>query len=78
MVRQTKVTQLEPLPESEEDLFIREAIKAVITEELDVEANSTNGETFMEAQEAIIKEQGPKLQLDEPELEKHLEDIILQ
>jgi len=78
VVRQTKVTQPEPLPKSEEDLFIREAIKAVITKELDVEANSTNGETFMEAQEAIIKEQGPKLQLDEPELEKHLEDIILQ
>jgi len=31
----------------------------VITEELDVEANPANSETFMEAHEAILKQQNP-------------------
>jgi hypothetical protein len=30
----------------------------------------------MEAREAVIKQQNPVLHLDEPEPEKHLEDII--
>ena len=69
---------MEPEPLSEEDLIVQEAIKAVITESLDVEANPANGETFMEARKAITKQQNPKLHLDEPEHEKHLEDIISQ
>ncbi len=76
VVKQTEIT--EPLPTLEEDLIIREAIKAVITEELDVEANPTNGETFMEACKAITKQQNPKLHLDEPEPVKSLEEIIPQ
>ncbi len=50
----------------------------VITKELNMEANPTNSETFMEAHEAVIKKHGSKLQLDEPESEKHLKDIIPQ
>src|SRR6266851_6018925 len=46
VVRQTEVMELEPL--SKEDLIVQEAIKVVITEELDVEANPANSETFME------------------------------
>ena len=43
--------------QTEEDLIINEAIKVVITKELDAEANLTNGETFMEAHKAVTKEQ---------------------
>ena len=69
---------MEPEPLSEEDLIVQEAIESVITEELDAEANPANGKTFMEAREAITKQQSSMLHLDEPEPEKHLEDIILQ
>ncbi len=74
VVRQTEVMEPEPL--SEEDLIVQEAIEAVITKELDAEANLANSETFMEAREAITKQQSPKLHLDESKPEKHLEDII--
>ncbi len=63
VVRQTEVMEPEPL--SEEDLIVQEAIEAVITKELDAEANLANSETFMEAREAITKQQSPKLHLDE-------------
>src|SRR5216683_182883 len=76
VVRQPEVTEPEPL--SEEDLIVQEAIEVVITESLDVEANPANGETFIEAREAVIKEQNPKLHLDEPEPEKPLKEIIPQ
>src|SRR5712671_2174676 len=51
VVKQTEVLE----PPSEEDLIIQEAIKVVITEELDVEASPANGETFMEAHEPVTK-----------------------
>jgi hypothetical protein len=63
---------------TEEDLIINEAIKVVIIENLDAEANPANSGTFIEAREAIIKQQNPVLHLDEPEPEKCLEDIILK
>ncbi len=59
VVRQTEVTELEPLPTSEEDLIIQEAIEVVITKELNAEANLANGETFMEAHKAITKTTEP-------------------
>src|SRR5216683_2104006 len=76
VMKQTEV--IEPQPILEEDLIIREAIKAVITEELNAEANPANSETFMEARKAITKQQNPKLHLDNPEPVKSLEEIILQ
>ncbi len=78
VVKQTEIADTPENEQTEEDLIINEAIKAVITEELDVEANPTNGETFMEAHEAITKQQNPKLHLDEPELVKSLKEIIPQ
>ncbi len=69
---------MEPLPTLEEDLIIQEAIEAVITKELNVKANPTNGETFMEAHEAVTKQQNPKLHLDDPKPVKSLEEIIPQ
>jgi len=78
VVRQTEIADTPENEQTEEDLIITEAIKAVITEELDVEANPTNGETFMEAREAVMKQQNPKLHLDEPEPVKSLQEIIPQ
>jgi len=74
VTRQTEV--MEPLPTTEEDLIIREAIEAVITKELNAEAKPANGETFMEACKAITKQQNPKLHLDDPKPVKSLEEII--
>jgi hypothetical protein len=53
VARKTEVT--EPKPPLEEDLIISEAIKVVITKELNAETNSANGKTFIEAREAIMK-----------------------
>ncbi len=74
VIRQTKVTESQPI--TEEDLITREAIEAVITKELNAEANPANSETFMEAHEAITKQQNPKLHLDDPKLVKSLKEII--
>jgi len=74
VIKQTEVTE----PLSEEDLIVQEAIKTVITKELNAEANPANGETFMKAHKAVTKQQNPKLHLDDPEPVKSLEEIILQ
>ncbi len=75
IARQTEVMEPEPLPTSEEDLIVQEAIEAVITEKLDAEANPANGKTFIEAHEAFTKQQNPKLHLDDPKPVKSLETI---
>ena len=78
VVRHTEIADTLKNEQTEEDLIITEAIEAVITEKLDVEANPTNGETFMEAREAVTKQQNPKLHLDKPEPVKSLQEIIPQ
>jgi hypothetical protein len=78
VVRQIEVTEPEPLPTSEEDLIINEATEVVITEELNAEANPPSSETFIDAREAVTKQQNSWLQLDEPILEKCLEDTVPQ
>ncbi len=50
VVREAEVVE----PTTEEDLIIQEAIKAVITKKLDVEAYPTNSETFMEAHDVMF------------------------
>ncbi len=72
VIKQTEVME----PTIEEDLIIQEAIKVVITEELNAEAYPTNSETFMEACKATIKQQNPKLHLDNPEPVTSLKEII--
>src|SRR6266851_1725181 len=74
VVRETEVVETP----TEEDFIIQEAIEMVITKELNAEANLANGETFMEACEAITKQQNPKLHLDNPEPVKSLKEIIPQ
>ncbi len=71
-MKQMEIANTPENEQTEEDLAINEAIEAVITEELDAEAYPTNGETFMEAHEAIMKQQNPKLHLDKPEPVKTL------
>jgi hypothetical protein len=62
--------------QNEEDL-INEAIEVVITEELDAEANSVNGEIFMEAKEAVTQGPAPpELVLNLPKPEKTIKDYI--
>src|SRR5216683_6522332 len=78
IVKQTEIANTPENEQTEEDLIINEAIEVVITEELDVEANPTNGKTFMEAHEAVTKQQNPKLHLDEPKPVKPLKEIIPQ
>jgi hypothetical protein len=61
---------------NEEDL-INEAIEAVITKELDAEANSVNSEIFMEAKEAVMQGPAPsKLILNLLKPEKTIKDYI--
>jgi len=51
---ETKIANTCNNGQNEEDL-IKEAIKTVIIESLNVEANSVNGETVMEAKEAVTE-----------------------
>src|SRR6266853_2205274 len=76
VIRHTEIAETPNNEQTEEDLIINEAIKVVIAEELDAEANSANSETFMEACEAVTKQQNPALHLDDPEPVKSLEEII--
>jgi hypothetical protein len=62
--------------QTEEDLIVREAIKAVIIEMLDAEANSSYGETTMEAKRSVMNELSPVLRLDKPESEKSLRNYV--
>src|SRR6266851_9148527 len=78
VVRQMEIADTPENEQTEEDLIISEAIKTVITEELNAEAYPTNGETFMEARKAVTEQQNPKLHLDEPEPVKPLQEIIPQ
>jgi hypothetical protein len=72
----TEIAETPNNGQNEEDL-INEAIEVVITEELDAEANSVNGEIFMEAKEAVIQGPAPpKLVLDLPKPEKTIKDYI--
>ncbi len=78
VVKQMEIADTPKNEQTEEDLIIGEAIKVVITEELDAEAYPTNSETFMEAHEAVTKKQDSKLHLDEPVPVKTLQEIIPQ
>jgi hypothetical protein len=62
--------------QTEEDLIVHKAIKAVIIETLDAEANSSYRETTMEAKRSVMNELSPVLWLDEPEPEKLLKDYV--
>ena len=76
MVRKTttEIANTHNNGQNEEDL-VKEAIETVIIESLDVKANSVNGETVMEAKEAVIE--GPQKPLTlTPKLEKQLKDYI--
>jgi hypothetical protein len=59
-----------------EDLIVYEAIEAVIIETLNVEANSSYGETIIEAKRSVMNELSPVQRLDEPEPEKSLENYV--
>ena len=43
-----------------------------------VEANTSYGETVMEARKTVVKELSPLLQLNEPDPEKSLKDYVLE
>jgi hypothetical protein len=60
----------------EEDLIVHEAIEVVIIEMLNMEANSSYGETFIEAKGSVMNELSPVLWLDEPEPEESLKNYV--
>jgi hypothetical protein len=62
--------------QTEEDLIVHEAIEAVIIETLDAEANSSYGETMMEAKRSVMNKLSPVLRLDEPEPKKSLKNYV--
>jgi hypothetical protein len=62
--------------QTEEDLIIHEAIEVVIMETLDAEANSSYGETIMEAKKSVMSKLSPVLPLDEPEPEELLKNYV--
>jgi hypothetical protein len=64
--------------QTEEDLIVHEAIEAVIIKTLSVEANSSYGETVMEAKRSVMNELSPVPQLDEPEPEESLKNYVLE
>jgi hypothetical protein len=75
-VVQSTEPEVTPRPETtlEEDLVTNEAIEEYIMENLDAEANPTNGDISMEAREAIVQKLELQINLDPPE--KSLSEII--
>jgi hypothetical protein len=69
----TEIVKTPKNGQSEEDLFINEAIKTVIKETLDVEVNLSYGETVIEAKRSVIN----KLSLD-PQLNEHEPEELLK
>jgi len=61
--------------QQEEDLLVESAMHEEASQQA-AEANSSYGETFMEARKAVIKQQNPLLWLDEPKPEKLLKDYV--
>jgi hypothetical protein len=64
--------------QTEEDLIVHKAIKVVIIETLDAEANSSYGETVIEAKRSVMNELSPVLRLDKPESEESLKNYVLE
>jgi len=60
---------------NEEDLLLESAMHEEASQQA-VEANTSYGETVMEARKAVINELSPLLQLDEPDPEKSLKDYV--
>jgi hypothetical protein len=67
-----EIVQTSKNGQTEEDLIVHEAIETVIMEMLDAEANSSYGETVIEAKRSVMNELSPVLWLDEPEPEELL------
>jgi hypothetical protein len=60
----------------EEDLIIHEAIKEVIKETLDAEANPSYGKTVMEAKKSVLNKLSLDLWLNEPKPEELLRNYV--
>jgi hypothetical protein len=61
--------------QQEEDLLVESAMREEASQQA-VEANTSYGETVIEARKAIINELSPLLWLDEPDPEKLLKDYV--
>ena len=59
-----------------EDLITNKAIKVVIKETLNAEANPSYGETVMEAKKLVMNKLSLRLWLDEPEPKELLKDYV--
>ena len=62
--------------QTEEDLIIYEAIKTVIKETLDAEANPSYGETVIEAKRLVMNELSLVLWLDKPKPKELLKNYV--
>jgi hypothetical protein len=62
--------------QTEEDLVVHEAIEVVIIETLNAEANSSYGETVIEAKRSVMNELSPVLRLNEPETKELLRNYV--
>jgi len=60
---------------NKEDLLVESAMRKEASQQA-AEANTSYGETVMEARKTVVNEQSPVLQLDEPDLEKTLKDYV--
>ena len=60
---------------NEEDLLLESTMCEEASQQA-VEANTSYGETVMEARKTIVKQLNPLLRLDEPNLEKSLKDYV--
>jgi hypothetical protein len=72
----TEIVETPTNGQTEEDLIVHKAIEAVIIETLGVEANSSYGETVIEAKRSVMNKLSPVLQLDKPEPEESLKNYV--
>ena len=60
---------------NKEDLLLESAMREEASQQV-VEANTSYGETVMEARKTVVNELSPLLQLDKPDTEKSLKDYV--
>ena len=77
VVQNTEIAKTLNNEHNEEDLLLESAMREEASQQA-AEANTSYGETVMEARKTVVNELSLLLRLDEPDPEKSLKDYVLE
>jgi hypothetical protein len=75
VVRKSEIAETLNNGHNEEDLLVESAMREEASQQA-AEANTSYGETVMEARKTVVNKLSPLLRLDEPDPEKSLKDYV--